>query len=94
MMNDSNLILLVIKNMQHDQCSPFTDSSELVLYSEQNPHESVGHINDSVWVTYRTYVLSRPIQKKINESINKRNITTNWFPCEAFQPHTHTHIYI
>ncbi len=48
MMNDSNQIILVIKNMQRDQCSPFTDSSELVLYSEQNPHESVRHINDSV----------------------------------------------
>lgn len=47
-MNDLNLIRSVIKNMQRDQCSPFPDSSESILFSEQNPHESVRHINDSV----------------------------------------------
>lgn len=63
---DEWLILLVLKNMQRDQCSISwtTDSSELVLFSEQNPHEPVRHINDWVWVTYWTYVLSSPIQKK------------------------------
>ncbi len=75
-MNDSNLILLVIKNMQRDQCSPFTDSSELVLYTVNKTlmNQSDTSMIQFELLTELTFCHVQFRKKLMNQSIN---ITTN-----------------